>query len=200
MRFSIIMPAYLGFYKSAASNRHEKLLRSVDSLMAQTFTDFELLVIADGCEKTWEILQHYPDERVTVILIPKQPLWSGAVRNRGIASAKGELISYLDTDDKLGAQHLEIINDGFGDLDWAYYNDWAWTKEGFVERGCNVEKNGHNGTANVTHRRSMHTYWQVTGYSHDWQFIRGLRKNSNNFAKIKTPQYYCCHIPNMYDV
>jgi glycosyltransferase involved in cell wall biosynthesis len=168
--------------------------------MAQTFTDFELLVIADGCEKTWEILQHYPDDRVTVIMIRKQPLWSGGVRNRGIASARGELITYLDTDDKLGKDHLAIINEDFGDRKWVYYNDYAWNGKEFVERECSIEKNGHNGTANVTHRRDMNCFWQVTGYSHDWQFIRGLKKNSANFAKIRTPEYFVCHIPGVYDI
>lgn len=54
--FSIVMPSYLGDYNSSAgpsaTNRVEKFIRAVDSVLAQTFGSWELLIVADGCEKT----------------------------------------------------------------------------------------------------------------------------------------------------
>ncbi len=221
MKFSIIMPSFLGKYKGAASNREIKFLRAVDSCLAQSFVDFELIIVADGCEQTFEIVsRNWRDPRINCSLIEKQKLWSGNVRNRGIANAQGEYILYLDTDDKLGPDHLKIVYDGmykachqpiegefaFGRVltgkwpDWVFFNDWILKKEKFEERECNLTRFGHNGTSNICHRKDLNLLWLDTGYAHDWHFIKDLRRASVSFKQIATPQYYVCHIPNIYDI
>ena len=202
MRFSIICPSFLGEYKTAASNLETKIVRAIDSVIAQHFEDWELIVVSDGCEKTIEIVKPYVYEflpKIRLIQIPKQPMWSGSVRNAGIFKAEGEIITYLDVDDKLGADHLQIINDNFGDNDWVYYNDW---------NGKTMQQNnsrlvlGSCGTSSISHKRSLNVYWKSDTYAHDWIFIRTLMETSANYAKIDTPQYYICHVPGIgaYDV
>ena len=58
---SIIMPSYLGAYKHAAKDRDKKIVRAIYSVCRQTYKDWELVVIADGCNKTVDIVQEIVD-------------------------------------------------------------------------------------------------------------------------------------------
>ena len=58
---SIIMPSYLGAYKKAAKDRDRKIVRAINSVVKQTYKDWELIVIADGCNKTVDIVQKITD-------------------------------------------------------------------------------------------------------------------------------------------
>jgi len=106
------MQCFLGDYPGAASNRDEKLVRAVDSVLAQTFTDWNMIIVADGCEKTFDIIEknYSKEKRIDCFLIPKQPIWTGTARNIALKNASGEWIIYLDADDLFGPNHLEIIN------------------------------------------------------------------------------------------
>lgn len=212
-RFSIIMPSRLGDYKGAASNREVKILRAIDSALGQRFTDFELIVISDGCQRTIDLVQeHYEGEgdRLQLIQIPEQPLWSGTPRNTGIEKAKGSWILYLDIDDMIGPDHLSIIDQElrrFPAAAWVYYNDFlAMTtstteKPLFKERSCIIERKGRNGTANICHQRSLFSVvrWDhLPTYEHDWHFIRRLA-HQKPYERIKTAQYFVCHYPDIID-
>lgn len=204
MRFSIICPSYLGNYKGAAANRDKKIVRMIESVMAQTFQDFELIIIADGCKKTVEICEPYFYEylpKIRILEIPKQKTWSGLVRNAGIAKAQGEIITYIDIDDYFGANHLQIINDNFGDYDWVYANHYMWNpKQGkFLEYNTNIEVKGMCGTSSISHKRSMNAYWVNNGYEHDFVFINTLKKISNNYGRIPCTEYMVCHAPHGID-
>ena len=118
MKFSIIMASTLAEYGGAASRRDEKIVRAIDSVIAQTFTDWELIVVADGCMKTMAIVARYDDPRIKAVKIDKRPWWDGAPRNKGIELAAGEYIIYIDNDDYWGEGHLQGIADEIGDLDW----------------------------------------------------------------------------------
>lgn len=202
MKFSIIMPSYLGDFKNAAKHRPDKFLRALESIEHQTCQDFECIVIADGCRDTETLFNQYycGNPKFSLYKLPKQRLWSPKVRNEGIKHALGEYITYLDTDDKLGARHLEIILYGIKDYDWAWYNDYLVDKfNNSVENLCDL-KFGKCGTSNFTHKRSLGAVWEDATYAHDYRFlIRQLKKHPNN-AKIATPQYYICHQPGKFDV
>jgi glycosyltransferase involved in cell wall biosynthesis len=80
-------------------NREKYIAVAIDSILAQTFTDFELLVIDDGStDGTVEIAQSYHDPRLrlvgneTNLGVPK-------TRNKGIHLARGEYLAFLDSDD-----------------------------------------------------------------------------------------------------
>lgn len=100
-RVSIILPAY---------NRETLVARAIDSVLAQTFTDFELIIVDDASKDgTRAVLERYRDvPRVKLILSDVNRGGSGA-RNLGIEAAVGELIAFQDSDDvwlpgKLAAQ------------------------------------------------------------------------------------------------
>jgi glycosyltransferase involved in cell wall biosynthesis len=196
MRFSIIMPSFLGDYRTAASNREQKILRAVNSVLNQSFEDWELIVVADGCEKTVEIMSKIHDQRIRCILIEKSRLWSGEPRNTGLESAKGEFILYLDIDDLYGVDHLKKIDSQLNGYDWVWFDDVRYSVQmkQWYENPCDINKISMHGTSNVCHKKSMPARWDYTGYAHDYYFILHL-KDSKNFAKIQGGEYYVCHIP-----
>ena len=91
-KISVIVPVY---------RAQEWLPRCIDSMLAQTFKDFELLLI-DDCspDKSGEIADAYAekDTRVRVIHCAENG-GSAAARDKGIAAAKGAYIGFLDSDD-----------------------------------------------------------------------------------------------------
>lgn len=100
-RVSVILPAY---------NRETLVARAIDSVLAQTFTDFELIIVDDASKDgTRKVLETYRDHpKVRLILSDVNRGGSGA-RNLGIEAARGALIAFQDSDDvwlphKLAAQ------------------------------------------------------------------------------------------------
>lgn len=102
---SVIMPVY---------NAERTLSQSVDSVLVQTFKDFELIIVNDGStDSTGEILNKLSDERINIISI--QNSGPSAARNEGIRFAKGKYLSFIDSDDlwtkdKLEKQYTKLRN------------------------------------------------------------------------------------------
>ncbi len=86
---SVIIPTY---------NRQQPLRKAVDSVLDQTFSNFELIVVDDGStDRTPELLADYGDA-LQVIRQPNRGV--SAARNRGISAASGDLLAFLDSDDR----------------------------------------------------------------------------------------------------
>lgn len=195
MKYSVVLPTFLGEYKGAASNRDKKLVRAINSVYSQTFKDFELVVVCDGCEESYQIVtKNFPQAKC--LLIEKQPVWSGQVRNVGIQNAKGEYILYIDNDDVWGKEHLEKINSQTNGADWVFFNDFV-LQDGWIERQSSIRL-GHCGTSNICHKREGSPLWG-SGYAHDYYFILNLQKKSKP-KSIDAAEYFVCHIPNIYDL
>jgi glycosyltransferase involved in cell wall biosynthesis len=87
---SIIMPTY---------NRSDLIGETVDSVIAQSFSDWELIVIDDGStDDTAEILRKFNDQRIHYRFFPHCGML-GKLRNVGIKLAKGQFLAFLDSDD-----------------------------------------------------------------------------------------------------
>ena len=91
----------------AAYNKADTLADAIDSVLAQTYRDFEILVIDDGStDDTAQRVQRYGDK---IRYLPKKNGGTGSARNLGIAHARGRFVAFLDGDDlwlpnKLGFQ------------------------------------------------------------------------------------------------
>lgn len=118
---SIIVPTY---------NSEKTLLTTVSSIVLQTFTNFEILIIDDGSiDNTKSIITNYEDSRIQYIY--QENAERAVARNLGISLAKGNLIAFLDSDDiwmpnKLLKQvHLMLSNPDLGLVysDLIYFND-----------------------------------------------------------------------------
>ena len=90
-KVSVILPTY---------NREPLLPRSIHSVLCQTFTDFELLIVDDGStDNTAEVVAGFVDPRVRYLRLEQNAGVSNA-RNTGIREARGELIAFQDSDDE----------------------------------------------------------------------------------------------------
>lgn len=196
------MSSFLGEYPGAAKEREKKFLRAVKSYQNQSFKDSELIIVSDGCAKTIALYEQFfkDDNRIKLIKLPKQPLYSGEMRNAALRIAQGELISYLDSDDILGKEHLETIINQFDTdkYDWVFYNDYLVTEPTFKRLHLRVVETrfGSIGTSAITHKKHEQLRW-TDGYGHDWVFILKLNGLGTRFTKLKkNPQYLVCHYYN----
>lgn len=101
-KISVIIPCY---------NQGQYLEEVVQSVLNQTFKDFEIIVVNDGStdQATIEILNNLNIPKTRVIHTTNQKL--AMARNNGIKEAKGQYILPLDCDDKIGAKYLELANE-----------------------------------------------------------------------------------------
>ena len=96
---SVIIPAY---------NQGHYLAEAVQSVLDQTYSNFEIWIIDDGStDNTAEIARGFSDPRVNYIYQSNQGL--SAARNTGLRQARGDYISYLDSDDLFLPEKLECL-------------------------------------------------------------------------------------------
>ena len=97
-KVSVIMPVY---------NAEKYLKDAIESILNQTFTNFEFLIINDGSnDKSKTIIESYNDSRIR-LLNNKENSGLAKVRNKGISEAKAEYIAWLDADDTSHPLRLE---------------------------------------------------------------------------------------------
>ena len=95
---------------TATYNRCEVLRYAVESVRAQTFTDWEHIVIGDACsDGTDDLIRSYADRRPLFVNRPRNFGEQSRPNNDGLALAKGELIAFLNHDDLWFPDHLERL-------------------------------------------------------------------------------------------
>lgn len=99
--FSVVIPLY---------NKVHTIIRTLDSVLNQTYTKFEVVVVNDGStdNSISEIRSFTNDPRVRVIEQTNQGV--SAARNKGVVSAKYDYIAFLDGDDEWLPEYLATIN------------------------------------------------------------------------------------------
>lgn len=105
---SVIIPTY---------NRAHMVGRAIQSVLNQTYQDFELIIVDDAStDNTEEVAKSFNDERLQYIRHEKNSGSSVAPRNTGIELARGEYIAFLDSDDEWLPQKLEKQMDKFNSV------------------------------------------------------------------------------------
>lgn len=121
-KVSVVIPVY---------NREKYVGDAIDSILAQTFPDFELLVIDDGStDGSVEIVRSYNDPRLRLVC-NETNLGVPKARNRGIQLARGEYLAFLDSDDwaypERFAKQVTFLDNH---LDYAAVGAWiVWMDE-----------------------------------------------------------------------
>lgn len=101
MKISVIMLTY---------NREELLIRAIDSILNQTFKDFEFIIVDNGStDKSGAIADEYAlkDSRIKIIHREQGNIGSG--RNAGLDAATGEYVAFIDDDDYAESDFLEFL-------------------------------------------------------------------------------------------
>ena len=99
-KVSVIIPTY---------NRSKYVTKAIDSVLAQTYRDFEIIVVDDGStDNTKEVLKPYTDR---IKYLYQENTGVSAARNAGIRAAGGQWIAFLDSDDEWLPEKLSIQMD-----------------------------------------------------------------------------------------
>ena len=98
---SVIVPVY---------KAEKTLARCVDSILAQTYADFELILVEDGSpDRSGELCDDYAKKDERVRIIHQANAGAAAARNRGMEEAKGNYFAFADSDDSMAPDCLETL-------------------------------------------------------------------------------------------
>ena len=101
-RVSVIVPVH---------NREDLLPYTLDSVRAQTFREWDCIIVDDHSrEAAIEVARRYArtDHRVRAVSLPDGKRWASAARNHGLSLARGDFVNFLDSDDLMTPDKLEV--------------------------------------------------------------------------------------------
>lgn len=102
MKISVVVPIY---------NVEKYIERCLDSILAQTYSDFELILVDDGSpDKSGDIAEEYAKKDTRVKALHKPNGGLSSARNYGIVRASGEYICFVDSDDWVEPTYLEELS------------------------------------------------------------------------------------------
>lgn len=175
-------------------NRVEYLGNAIDSVLSQTYSDFELIIVddnpvdSDARKKTEELVGKYSDVRIRYLKNPMN-LGGAASRNIGIDEAKGEYIAFLDDDDmylpdRLEVQYKEMVENEWdvSVMDGATYN--YVTGEKVAERHQQI-KNGMTKDELIR----AHLLYHISG-TNTFMYKASFLKAIGGFVDVPSCQEY----------
>lgn len=199
-QISIIIPVY---------NAEKYLHRCVDSILSQTYTDFEVLLIDDGSpDKSGEICEEYAKNDSRIHVVHKDNGGVSAARNLALDISKGEYIIFLDSDDWLDSKCLEICFNKFNtycldaiQFGFTYvYDTYSQIKvkasTGILDGESYVAGNSLNVSAGGgIYRKSIIDEHQIRFntkliMAEDQLFVYNFMKHANKVVYLDLPLYY----------
>lgn len=181
MKLSIVIPAY---------NAEKTISRCLDSVLAQNYFDYEVIVVNDGStDNTDKICAKYIENDEKVRLISQKNKGVSAARNTGISEANGEYILFIDADDYIENNTFGFLLGGIEDKhDGALfgYNLLGignWGSDIDVLRRM-IEKNGNDISASniLEHVLTINPDEELLGYSVRYLYKREIiKRNSIKF-------------------
>jgi glycosyltransferase involved in cell wall biosynthesis len=193
---SVIIPVY---------NSQNTIKDTIESVLNQSFTDFELIIINDGSpDASLDVIGQVKDERIRVFSYPHAG--ANASRNRGVDRAKGDYISFLDADDLWTPDKLECQLKALQDNPEAAVA-YSWTNcidesGNFLRRGSYCSFSGEvyaqlllidfleNGSNPLIRREALTTvgkFDQSLTHAEDWDMWLRLAA-SYPFVAVPSPQ------------
>lgn len=129
-KFSVLLPTHA---------HPQTLPFAIQSFLQQTETDFELLVVGDGCDRTSaEIVRSFDDARIRFYDLPKASGVGYANRNIALKEAAGEIIVYGSDDDVVFPNHLSNMDNVLKNpaVKWGYCRPLFVNIRGFILPEC----------------------------------------------------------------
>lgn len=178
-KVSVIVPIY----------KVEKYLRTgVESILAQTYKDYEIILVDDGSpDSCGQICDEYAEKYENIRVVHKENGGLSSARNAGLDVAKGKYVYFFDPDDRISPLLLEkcverIENDGSDAVRFGYYctGDWEEFKVGITANNsfeiCDTGENKHRFIVDKIFKNSYFSAW---GYLYSGEIIK---KNALRFA------------------
>lgn len=202
-RFSVLLPTH---------NRADVLPFAIRSVLSQTVSDLELLIVGDGCtDGTAAVVNGFNDVRIHWFDLPKASNFGYANRNIALRQARGEYIAFMAHDDLWLPDHLDLLTSSLEQegVELAYSRPlWVVPKGMIVPISYNLcdpltlktflARNNSIPAACVVHRRSCferYGYWDETlPECGDWDMWARIIKGGNgrrNFNYCSEPT--CLH-------
>lgn len=136
-RFSIVIPVY---------NREKRIETAIKCVLQQDFSSWEMILVDDGStDGTASICRKHAEQDCRIRYVCQPNRGVSAARNVGIGCAQGEYILFLDSDDRISQEALEILNSCLNEnpnIDIVCYGTESiaekWTKE-FGKNGKRIE-------------------------------------------------------------
>ena len=123
-RISVVIPTY---------NRAKLLRRALQSVIEQTFTDWEVLVVDNhSSDDTGEVVQSFKEPRIKLLKIHNNGIIA-ASRNMGIRAASGTWVALLDSDDWWTQDKLEVSVEALNRGNDVVYHDMLLVKNGWTD-------------------------------------------------------------------
>ena len=204
-KISIIVPVY----------KAEKYLhRCVDSILSQTFTDFELLLINDGSpDNSGAICDEYAQKDNRVRVFHKENGGVSSARNLGLDNAKGEWITFCDADDYVSEKWLMSCKNAVKDDIDIVFNGYCYITSTEKENRIPFSKNAICKTEikkAITDLVISNCYGYIwlavfkkslienlclrfdekSAFNEDAQFLSTYLENTKSFSTIKEANYY----------
>lgn len=173
---SVIIPVY---------NVEEYLRECIDSVLNQTFYDFEVILVNDGStDSSGEICDEYveKDERVTVIHQKNGGL--SVARNTGLSEANGKYVYFLDSDDYISGNALKTLldiaeNDDsdivfFDAVSFADTEDFT-VSQNYIRKNKYLTDNGYNVFTSLTQAKEFHSAVPLLFIGRDFLIESGIK-------------------------
>ena len=172
-KISIIVPVY---------NSEKYLCACIDSILSQSFRDFELILVDDGSrDSSPRICDDYAQKDGRVKVIHKANGGVSAARNDGLDIAKGEYVTFIDSDDWVEREYLETLSN-YRDYDIVFFSHRMIYEDGYTSEFKFEEKEGDK--QNI------------------WGIVASLRKNAagSNFYGYTWNKMFCRDIIEKYKI
>ena len=201
MLISVIIPVY---------NAEKHLRRCIDSILAQTFTDIELLLVDDGSkDKSGIICDKYAAKDSRIRVFHKENGGVSSARNMGIDEAKGDWLSFIDSDDwiepTMYERMLQELIGNNADICMCDINMY-WGRDAFVYENCLYvsgvkEKDIYtyincpwNSSSNILARKSLFEKYKLRfpegiTYCEDFHLTLRLLYMATKIVKVNEPLY-----------
>lgn len=169
MRISVIVPVY---------NTELYLHRCIDRILSQSFTDFELLLIDDGStDGSGTICEEYAEKDGRVHVFHKENAGASSARNLGLQKAKGEWVTFVDSDDWIEENYFQLDFEQDVDL---YVHNGSFADGNLMDSLPSQYIDASNYTSFLQKKICLHTFRTVWGFFFKKKIIseNGLRFDS----------------------
>lgn len=195
-KVSVVLPVY---------NVEKYIAKSISSILEQTYTNFELIIVIDGSKDDSEVIARgfeQVDDRVKVYNKPNGGL--SDARNYGLSLVTGEFIYFLDSDDWVEPNLLQdnlkiILEEELDFIVFGFFQDNANVNEEVIEQIEHIPKNTHWLNGDSIHLTSY--MLNILGYAwnklyrkdyldkHDINFIKGVSLVEDILFNARVYQY-----------